>query len=771
MTPTQQDHHDASKRVKESSITEPTKPVASSVPVVKETPTVVHTTVKVVHTSSKADTGNTMASTSKIEVTHAAKSGAGSDEKKVYGFPGFRTQKDKPSTAPNSPKHPPPSNEAAMRSTSSLRRTTSERHPVAPKHSISNLLQKAKDTTSRPGAGKRADSERHSSGWANAFMGKKSPEKGSVGKRDQTLSPSSTTAVAGTPDDQKHGPKQETVSDQKQKPVHEKDPSSPMAANHPLPAQSPLTNNEVPAASSVNGQAKPVGLTSENVQAQPEKAPVSHPADHSLNSRNAENPQKDAQSKDVPVRNDNQRTTSTGAVKENDKQNATSEKRRPHANTTANHPPKETPYGFSGRVVDDSVTSFPISRNASALDLAHGNHTANKHGGDSHVLDAKLKDQKEKAALVAEEAKKRTEKGVKGLASKVKSSMEKLGKAVTDSQKGPEKSEKSAAINGTIVRDFAVESTSKPKNGIEKAAQPSEPNPKSGIQLAIDAAKIGVKAGQLVAEATVGVQAKDVIATAAVLPGTNAHAVAEGLLHGPEANGKSYKSPTIVLHSPGGQDTAKTSPDDNPRNPSLQIQLPDEASLIKVSPYPKLRRRRHAERPADFMKSQINLFSRFLLDFYLSQEHGWNHHYRTRLEFLSNKNKRERICEDLHLTHDQYIRYFGLNDTNRNQTLPSNFAPIFLLAGMAVYNENTSFFRTLWKKIFKQDAKKFCNDGSVLCIFPPSIRNILGPPTPLDDSDWEDQIWDSLETYERKEKPDAIDSDPDFKFDFYPDRV
>src|SRR5690606_3126612 len=93
---------------------------------------------------------------------------------------------------------------------------------------------------------------------------------------------------------------------------------------------------------------------------------------HARNTQIPESKHNDTKSRDVPLQKSIRKTSSTGALADTENRGATS--KRSHANSVSGYPPNETPYGFSGKVIDDSVTSLSISRNASALNLMVTKH-------------------------------------------------------------------------------------------------------------------------------------------------------------------------------------------------------------------------------------------------------------------------------------------------------------------------------------------------------------------------------------------------------------
>lgn len=92
---------------------------------------------------------------------------------------------------------------------------------------------------------------------------------------------------------------------------------------------------------------------------------------------------------------------------------------------------------------------------------------------------------------------------------------------------------------------------------------------------------------------------------------------------------------------------------------SIKTQLQDDSTPVTDSYNLPIRRRKADEAIARYREIQTPSVLRFLEDYYLEAVESWDPSSKSRLEFLTDPEKRKRICVRLQIyTNDEYIRMF-----------------------------------------------------------------------------------------------------------------
>ncbi|RPA71089.1 hypothetical protein BJ508DRAFT_382170 [Ascobolus immersus RN42] len=207
------------------------------------------------------------------------------------------------------------------------------------------------------------------------------------------------------------------------------------------------------------------------------------------------------------------------------------------------------------------------------------------------------------------------------------------------------------------------------------------------------------------------------------------------------------------------------------------VVIPKE-NLIKESPHLTFMRMVPGMSDGDYWASEGFTYLRFLMDFYLGHKQGWNPLYRDRLEFLSNRKKIRKICEELSCSAEDYVTFFELDKTTREQRVPSNYAPAWYMALAAIRKDaelGKEFYKTVWKVTFGRDPLLSVGQKHLLKLFPPGAELVEDwekyqdidwfEEEPKSDISWYDFIkvqWDTIENLERNYGKGLHDNDPDF---------
>ncbi|RPA72814.1 hypothetical protein BJ508DRAFT_419286 [Ascobolus immersus RN42] len=207
----------------------------------------------------------------------------------------------------------------------------------------------------------------------------------------------------------------------------------------------------------------------------------------------------------------------------------------------------------------------------------------------------------------------------------------------------------------------------------------------------------------------------------------------------------------------------------------VDFAIPSRVQLIQTPPHERLPRMMPGTLHMAYWEENGRSYLRFIMDYYLAKKQGWRPFFRSREEFLLNKNKKRKICEDLACTKEEYIQHFELDRTTRDQHLPSNYAPVWYLAIVARKATETDFYKRVWMAAFEKNPWESSCYNHLVRIHPPGIELVKGwekfkevtwyESKPKTNVTWREFVaatWDTIEDLEKGKGKAVTDGDPDF---------
>ncbi|RPA81900.1 hypothetical protein BJ508DRAFT_361524 [Ascobolus immersus RN42] len=202
------------------------------------------------------------------------------------------------------------------------------------------------------------------------------------------------------------------------------------------------------------------------------------------------------------------------------------------------------------------------------------------------------------------------------------------------------------------------------------------------------------------------------------------------------------------------------------QDPPVHVRIPQKSELKQKERYTKLKRMSEDHDNGPYWAENKDAYRRFMVDSYLTRRQGWDPINRGRLEFLSNPKKIAKIIADINCTPEEYIRYFELDNTTRDQILHSNYAPFWYLAYGASKDPETSFYKRLWIATYGHDPSLYFEQDYLIRIHPAGIEKYIYDEARYgkepDAKTLLRMIWDSIDEYERRFASGSLDDDPDF---------